>query len=296
MTQAPPSFLMEMRADVDEALRSWTNEQPDGRITEAVRRALTLPGKRLRPIVCLLAAEAVGGEVHRTTDFALAVEMIHTASLVLDDLPCMDDADTRRGRPALHVEIGEADATLAAMALVAHAFEVSVRSSSGSRRRKDVALGLVQRLADAVGVNGMCEGQSLDLALGDTTDRRFAVLEGIHRRKTGVLFATAFEGGARLAAGGADDVELLVRFGRNLGLAYQIADDILDVTGSTDRLGKPVASDAGRRLTFVSLFGLADSRRAVAELHDAARTTLKDFGRRGDRLRELVDYLEHRDV
>ena len=288
--------LEQLRDEVNTALGKQASALPPGRITEGMRLALAAPGKRLRPIAVLLAGETFGGDRARLIPFALAVEMVHTAALLLDDLPSMDDADLRRGAPALHHQIGEADTILVAFALLSRAFRQAAAVPEVGRKERELPRGLVELLDSAIGAEGMCEGQSLDLALADPGQGELKRLEEIHRRKTGALFAAALEGGGRLGGASAEERAALYLYGKNLGLAFQVADDLLDAEGDADRIGKPTGQDAGRRLTFVSLAGIEASREVLRELHGAARDALLPLGRRGRRLRQFADYLENRDA
>lgn len=290
-TGVPESFLAH-RATVDVALAGLVLP-PRGRIAAGMRHALSAPGKRVRPVATLMAGEALGIGVGTVLPFAIAIECLHTASLVLDDLPAMDDARERRGRPTLHREIGEADAILVATALVSRAYAL-VADAGPRRRRGDLSDDLAAILDQALAEEGMCEGQSLDLAL-DGAQADFSDLEAIHRLKTGALFVGALEGAARIARAAEPETEALVRYARNLGLAFQIADDVLDATGNADKMGKDVGVDAGRRQGFVELFGLDASRRALERLHRTAEEALAPWGRRGADLIALARFLERRE-
>ena len=297
MGDAPlESYLAGLRQDIDRGLLRDVARQPEGRVSRAMSTALTTPGKRLRPIATILAGEMFGVARERLLPFGMAVEMVHTASLLLDDLPCMDDAPLRRGVPALHREIGEADAILCAFALISRAFPLAATVPLVGRRERDVPVRLVALLAEAMGARGMCEGQSLDLAFEGDTSGGLAALEEIHRLKTGALFAAALQAGGLLGGAREQELAALLLFGKNLGLAFQVADDLLDHSGDAARLGKPAGTDQGRRLTFVSLFGVAASEGALHDLHRTARESLALFGKRARRLEEFADYLEHRDA
>ena len=240
--------------------------QGPGRLHEALRYSVFAGGKRLRPALALAAAEAVGGSSEDALPFAASLELVHTYSLIHDDLPCMDDDDLRRGRPTSHKVFGEAMAVLAGDALHSLAYE------SLLERVPDAALAraLAHDLARAAGVRGMVGGQVEDLdAEGQRPDE--ARLERLHTGKTAALFAAACEGGGRAGGADASSLEALHRFGLELGLAFQIVDDVLDETGTAESLGKTPGKDRrGVKMTYVALEGVpaararADRRLAVA--------------------------------
>ena len=237
-------------------------EEP-GRLGEAAHYALLAPGKRFRPLLTLLTAEAFGSPIARALDVACAMEMVHAASLVLDDLPSMDDARLRRGRPTTHRVYGEADAILASVGLLTRAFGVIAAADCLPAEHRSE---LVMSLAEAVGFNGLVAGQALDLAERNRP-RTVAELDALNHRKTGVLMMAAAEAGALI--GGADPAARreLGEFARRIGLAFQIRDDLIDVDGG-DHVGKDIGKDAGMT-TVVSALG---PRAAVAaiETHLAA--------------------------
>jgi len=242
-------------------------------------------GKRIRPAVLDLWCNVAGSARPATIlDAGVAVELVHTSSLVLDDLPSMDDAKLRRGRPTCHLEFGEATAILAAQAQLVLAFEVLGEIDAFKRD-----LDAVPTLARAVGVEGMVGGQHVDLYLDDSV-RDLKALEYIHRLKTGALFEAAARLGVRMGDGNEDLEELASAYARNLGLAFQIKDDLLDVTGSEEELGKDVGQDTAHA-TFVGRLGLAESEEIMHRLLDTARAAAKDAGKSGPLLAELCDYV-----
>jgi geranylgeranyl pyrophosphate synthase len=252
--------------------------------------AVLSPGKRLRPLATLAAAGASRASSDSAMDVAVAVEYAHAASLVLDDLPSMDDAARRRGRPALHVAHGVATAELAAVALLARGFELL----AGSRRMSASArVRTAAELSAAVGAAGCCGGQAADLA-ADPSSTGLDALESIHARKTGALFVAAVRGGA--VAGGAADRVLaaLSAYARNLGLAFQITDDLLDLEGDAARMGKDVGRDA-HRANFATILGPESCRRLADELLDAALAALRPLGaRRSEVLADLARVVRER--
>ncbi len=284
-------FAEQARPPLEESLARWlpprTDRAPE--LAAAIEDAVLSPGKRLRPLVALAAGELVRAPRPAATAVAVAVEYLHAASLVLDDLPSMDDARRRRGRPALHVTHGVATTELAAVALVSRAFEAVAGQpamSAGMRAR------VVGELSAAVGADGCCAGQAADLA-ADPSLLTLEDLEAIHSRKTGALFVAAVRGGA--LAGGARErvLSTLTVFARNVGLAFQITDDILDLEGDPRETGKDVGRDA-HRANFANLFGSASSRQLVEDLLEAAVAALKPFGSRGAVLSDLARVVRDR--
>jgi len=261
-------------------VEGWENV-PDS-LLEAIRYSLFAGGKRLRPALALGAAEIVAGEDHAALPVACALEMIHTYSLIHDDLPAMDDDDLRRGKPTCHKAFGEASAILAGDGLLTMAFDAAADTGSAE---------IVREIARAAGVGGMVGGQQADLE-GEGKQLALEALQRIHRAKTGALICAATRCGA-LAGGGTEvAVEALTAYGQHLGLAFQITDDILDVTGSEAVIGKPVGSDASRdKSTYPALLGLEESRRLASEAVDAAVESLADFGEAADTFRNLARYI-----
>jgi geranylgeranyl diphosphate synthase type II len=287
-------FLAGAQRDVDAALDRLlppASAEPPA-IHEALRYAVFPGGKRVRPALVLLAGEAVGGSTAPLLDAAAGFELIHTASLILDDLPSQDDAPMRRGREATHIRFGEATAVLASTALLT----LGIKAISENARREGAPAGtaarVVRLVADAIGTAGMIGGQVADLAL-DSAGGSMEALEYIHSHKTGALFIACAEVGALLAGGKPGEVAALAAFAKNVGLAYQIADDILDVEGEAARLGKPTGQDA-RKTTFVRLFGLDVSRRLARDLYDSAEKSLDVLGSRKERLLDFTRWLEAR--
>jgi geranylgeranyl diphosphate synthase, type II len=299
---APPAFdieryLKERVEFVERALelKVGGHDGPGAQLLEAMRYSLLAGGKRLRPILAIAACEAVGGDPADALGLACALEMIHTYSLIHDDLPCMDDDDLRRGRPTNHKVYGDAIATLAGDALLTDAFRVLARSAT-DRLPAAVVLQTVAELADAAGSAGMVIGQAIDIASeGKATD--LPTLEYLHARKTGALFLAAVRGGAIL--GGADSAQLaaLTEYGRALGLAFQVIDDILDVEASAEQLGKRThKDDAHGKATYPGLMGVERSRAFAHELIRQAAAALASFDNRADPLRLLASFVVERSL
>jgi geranylgeranyl diphosphate synthase type II len=259
-------------------------------LAEAIRYALLAPGKRLRPQLVLSAAEACGGDVNDALPAAVAVEMVHAYSLVHDDLPAMDNDDLRRGRPTCHRQFDEATAILAGDALLTRAFEVIAREIHPPER----AAACCAELARAVGGAGMVGGQADDLA-AEFRQIGVARLQSIHRRKTGALFGASLQLGAIVADADADQRQRLAVYGDNLGHAFQIVDDLLDVAGEENRVGKRVGKDKDRgKVTYPALLGVEESRRRVGQLIEQATTALGTFGERAKPLRDLAEFVGRR--
>jgi geranylgeranyl pyrophosphate synthase len=290
------SWLVASRQAVDETLERLLPAEsgPAARVAGAMRYAVTGGGKRLRPILALAACEAAGGTRAGMLEPAAALELIHTYSLIHDDLPAMDDDDLRRGRPTVHRAYGEADAILAGDALQALALEILATWPAGDSlagRRADAVL-LVAR---AAGISGMVGGQSADLA-AERDEVDAARLEWIHRHKTGALLSASAELGAIHAAASPDARAALAAYGQGLGLAFQIADDILDCTSSADALGKTPGKDqVAGKATYPALFGIDDSRRRAERIVEAALDTLRAHDLLRPPLAELARFAVRRD-
>lgn len=283
-----------LRTLVNSRLEKYIEQAPGipPRLQEAMAYSLLAGGKRLRPILVLLACEACGGTVEAALPAACAIEMVHTYSLIHDDLPAMDNDDLRRGRPTNHVVFGEALAILAGDGLLTLAFEVL----AGNVSPAETAATCCADLARAAGMAGMVGGQVADLEAEGRTVASLEELEAIHRRKTGALLASSLTMGARIAGANPEDLHRLASFGRCLGLAFQITDDLLDVCGTSQSLGKSVQKDAARgKLTYPSLLGEeASVLRAQCQIAEACEW-IKPFGDRGRCLDALAQFVLERD-
>lgn len=290
------AYLKGRAAIVERTLASTVPETDGaaGRLFEAMRYSLMAGGKRLRPVLALAACEAVGGRIEAALGFACAVEMIHTYSLVHDDLPCMDDDDLRRGRPTNHKVYGEAIATLAGDGLLTDAFKVVARSAAAAGVESSSIVETIAELADAAGSAGMVGGQVIDL-LGEGQSLTVPQLEHLHSRKTGALFVAAVCGGARLGGGADAQIAALREYARALGLAFQVVDDLLDVEESAEQMGKRTHKDEARgKATYPSILGVERSRELARELAARARVALADFGPAADPLRMLAAFAVER--
>jgi farnesyl diphosphate synthase len=260
-----------------------------GRVAEAMRYAVFAGGKRLRPFLTIAGADLFGVPVERSVRAAAAIEALHTYSLVHDDLPCMDDDDLRRGRPTTHRQFDEATAVLAGDALLTHAFAMLAHPET--HPSGDVRAALVARLAEAAGADGMIGGQMMDM---QAPDRAYGLDEVIllQRMKTGALFEFSCEAGAILAEAREEDRLRLRGFARDFGLLFQITDDLIDATGSSEEAGKAVGKDQERgKATLVSLYGVDQARTEAARLAERAAESLSAYGPAAEELRALPFFL-----
>ncbi|MGI6638403.1 MAG: polyprenyl synthetase family protein [Desulfobulbus sp.] len=263
---------------------------------EAMRYSLFSGGKRLRPILCLAAAEAVATDSKtrcKALPVACALECIHTYSLIHDDLPAMDNDALRRGKPTNHTVYGEAAAILAGDGLLTYAFDLLSGSSTANLPDR-ARMRIIQVIARAAGPQGMVGGQSLDM-IYEGKQAGYEVLRTIHQSKTGALITAAIEAGAIAAGANDEQVSSLCSYGQQVGLAFQIVDDLLDLESSTEELGKAVGKDVEvHKLTYPVLFGVEGSRKMAREAVDAAQQVLNGFDTKADPLRALARYIVER--
>jgi len=288
------AYLENRRAMVETSLDRVLPPEtsPPSRVHEAMRYSVLAPGKRLRPILVIAGAEAVGGRAEAVLDTACALELIHAYSLIHDDLPAMDDDDYRRGRLTNHKVFGEAMAILAGDALLTLAFRLVAQNAA--RVAPAVVGAVVAEVADAAGTDGMVGGQVVDIeSEGKTISAE--MLDYIHLRKTAALIRASLRVGALLVGGSPAQVEAISRAGQSLGLAFQIVDDILDVEGSLAELGKSAGSDERKqKATYPALHGLPTSKRRARELIDDTKRMLEPLGPPADPIRALADYVLER--
>lgn len=257
-------------------------------IHEAMRHSVFAGGKRLRPVLCIAAAEACGGNQKSAMAAACAVELMHTYSLVHDDLPCMDDDDLRRGRPTCHKVYGEGMAVLCGDALLTEAFAVLVKAPSTDRYSVS---DMVAEFSSAGGSRKLIGGQVLDLE-GEGKQLDKSQLKAIHEAKTAALLVASLRLGGMTANASPQQIEALSAFGHSLGLAFQVIDDILDVTQTSKKLGKTAGKDqAAAKSTYPSVWGLEESRKEAERLTREALTALEIFGDAGTRLREIAEWM-----
>ena len=287
-------YLTQQAAAVDAAMDLYLPKakQSPATMHEAMRYVVFAGGKRLRPILCLAAAEACGGDSADAMAAACALELMHTYSLVHDDLPAMDDDDLRRGRPTCHKVYGEGMAVLCGDALLTEAFAVLAKSPPSKR----YSVGdYVREFAETGGSRKLIGGQVLDLQ-GEGKSLTKRQLVQIHEAKTAALLMCSLRLGAMTANAKPGKLEALTQFGYNLGLAFQVIDDILDVTQSTEKLGKTAGKDeAVHKATYPSILGLAASRKEAAKYTKAALNALEPFGKKAARLRQIAAYLLERE-
>ncbi len=290
------AYLTKKKDQVDKTLEKLVPQADafPASVHEAMRYSLFAGGKRVRPILAIASAEALGAKTADLLPIAGTLELIHTYSLIHDDLPAMDDDDLRRGRPTCHKAYGEAIAILAGDGLLNMAFEVL----SDPKRLKNIPanrlIAIIKEISTASGVFGMVGGQVVDIE-SEGKEIDLPTLEYIHTHKTGALIRASVRVGALYAKAGKRQFTALTRYGEMVGLAFQIADDILDIIGKQEDIGKDVGSDLKKdKKTFPSFYGIEESRRRAAEVVDHALLALKDFDRKADPLRELAKYIINR--
>ena len=288
-------YLKERATLIERALASAVpaHDGLEARLFEAMRYSLLEGGKRLRPILTLASCEAVGGSSDDAINYACALEMVHTYSLIHDDLPCMDNDDLRHGKPTNHKVYGDAIATLAGDALLTDAFAAVARSALATKHPQ-VVLRVIAELSDAAGSRGMVAGQVVDL-LGEKRAMNLEQLEYLHSKKTGALFLASIVGGARLGGASTGQIEFLTKYARALGLCFQVVDDLLDVEASTEQMGKRTNKDqAAGKNTYPALMGIEQSRTLARDLEARAQAALVTFDHRADPLRGLARFVVER--
>lgn len=289
------AYMQEKKRYIEEYLDKMlpaNNEVP--LINEAMRYSLFAGGKRLRPILAILACELFGGRLEEVMPFACSIEMIHTYSLIHDDLPAMDNDDYRRGKLTNHKVYGDGFAVLAGDALLNSAFETMLDYAAAKPEQRFLQAARV--IAGAAGTKGMIGGQCIDLHF-ENKAIDYDTLVGMHDKKTGALIAASLMTGAIVAGAGRQDVENMGKYGKLIGLAFQIADDILDVEGSTEKLGKKVGSDKSKhKSTFVTLHGLEKSKQIAGDMIEEAIASVAVYGEKSRYLKELARYIIERET
>tara|TARA_B110000438_G_scaffold101258_1_gene100201 strand:- start:426 stop:1337 length:912 start_codon:yes stop_codon:yes gene_type:complete len=289
-------YLSERKKLIDEKILSLLPEEsayPES-IHKAMRYSLLAGGKRLRPILVIAATEAIGGDLKAVLPFAVAAEMIHTYTLIHDDLPALDNDDLRRGKPTNHKVFGEAIAILAGDALLTEAFILMTRSSGTESIPSECLLNATHEMAIALGSKGMIGGQVVDLE-SEGGPINAETLEYIHTYKTGFLIRACIRCGGILSQANSRQLSSLSRFGDHIGHAFQIIDDILDITGDEKKLGKDIGSDLTKdKATYPALYGLEESRKKAEELVKESLASLEEFDDRADPLRQIARFFVQR--
>lgn len=286
-------YLRERQAHVEEALALALPPAYPEKIYEAMRYSLLAGGKRLRPILTIASCELLGGDMAMAMPTACAMEMVHTMSLIHDDLPAMDNDDFRRGQPTNHKVYGEDIAILAGDGLLAYAFEYMARATQGIPVER--VLQAVIHLTAASGAGGLVGGQVVDLESEGKSDVTLETLGYIHAHKTGALLESCVVCGGIIAGGSPADLDRLSRYAQNIGLAFQIIDDILDITATSAELGKSAGKDLqAQKATYPKLLGLAASQQRANELVAEAKAMLDIYGDRAEPLRALADFITDR--
>ncbi|MFT5726462.1 MAG: geranylgeranyl diphosphate synthase type II [Desulforhopalus sp.] len=289
------TYLNKQKQVVEDGLSKYMLEVngPFSHHIEAMRYSLFAGGKRVRPILCLAAAQAISSTVQQAQGLlpvACALECIHTYSLIHDDLPAMDNDELRRGKPTNHMLYGDGQAVLAGDSLLTWAFDL-ITNRDYNTLTAEQRLDIVQVVSRAAGPLGMVGGQSLDIAC-ENTEFPFSTLQTIHKSKTGALITCSVETGAIGAGGSPDEVAALVNYGDHIGLAFQIVDDLLNVTSTTEQLGKAAGSDASRgKATYPAFFGVDQTRQKAKDAVEKALHALQNFDAKADPLRALAEYI-----
>lgn len=289
--------LYEKKIQVEERLYTYFSNQdlPQHTVFKAAEYSLKAGGKRLRPVLLMEACRLFDTTSSTAEVFACAMEMIHTYSLIHDDLPAMDDDDFRRGKPTNHIVFGEGMAVLAGDALLNRAYEIMIEEALAQPGKTHRCLQSMREISNAAGVYGMIGGQTVDLE-SENSRVPLETVDFIHCHKTGAMIAAALTAGAIIGGASKEDVERLREYGTNIGLAFQIIDDILDITGDQEKLGKDIGSDMEKqKSTYPSLLGLDESRRIAHDLLKNSKTVLEAYGEKADFLIALSDFLANRE-
>lgn len=289
------AYLKDRQKIVEEALVRYLPDEdtPPQDLNTAAHYSVFAGGKRIRPILCLAACEACGGDVADAMPVACALELIHTYSLIHDDLPSMDNDDFRRGKPTCHKVFGEALAILAGDALLTEAFKLLSRPDK-NRVSAEKRLAIVSEVARAAGFSGMVGGQALDIR-AEKIEPDFEGLEDIHRRKTGALIVASVKSGAMIVGAASDKISALALYASHIGIAFQIADDILNVEGNSQLMGKTTGSDLARgKSTYPSLLGMEAAKSRLAAHVEAAHAAIEPFDARALPLRVIARYIMER--
>ncbi len=282
-------YLKEKQALVNSFLRSYTSKSFEpSRLHESVKYSLLAGGKRIRPILCLTSYEACGGNSNDIMPQACTIELIHTYSLIHDDLPSMDDDDLRRGKPTNHIVFGEAMAVLSGDALLTDAFRIF---SDNTLVRPDKLLKGIHELASAAGIFGMVAGQAQDI-ISENAEPDNELIKFIHLNKTSALIRASVRIGAMLSEADDETVSLMTDYGKNIGLAFQVIDDVLDIVSNAEELGKPSGSDEEKsKMTYPSVHGIERSREIARELIDSSVSSVKKIKGDPEKLIAIAEYM-----
>ncbi len=265
------------------------------RLHKAIRYSVFAGGKRIRPILAMACTEVFGKGIENIINTACAIELIHTYSLIHDDLPAIDNDDLRRGKPTCHKAFGEAMAILAGDALLTAAFDIMAKTPVKGGDEARLLLKVIHEIGKAAGSSGMVAGQAVDIESEGKEGVAFPVLEYIHIHKTGELILASCRAGAIMSQAGDKELEAITKYGEAVGLAFQIADDILDVEGSKEETGKGVGGDEKKgKITYPSLLGIDEAKKRAEDLVDMAVTSLKDFDEKAEPLRKIARYIVER--
>lgn len=289
------NYLREKKTLVEKNLSQYFQQEYDiPVIYEAMKYSLLAGGKRIRPILAVMACELFDGDIKKVMPFACSIEMIHTYSLIHDDLPAMDNDDFRRGKLTNHKVYGEAFAILAGDALLNLAFEIMLDEIYTDMTYENVRA--ARLIGKACGVKGMIGGQCIDIS-NEGNKINADILNDMHKKKTGAMLAVPMTVGAIIAGAKDDDIEVISEYGKLIGLAFQIVDDILDVEGKIEKLGKPIGSDGNNnKATYVSIYGIDKSKTIAHDLINKAKQLLGKYGEKSSLLVQLADYIVDRDV
>ncbi|NQT09570.1 MAG: polyprenyl synthetase family protein [Desulfobacteraceae bacterium] len=290
------SYLVSKSNYINKSLDEILHDRlSSSRIVSAMKYSLMAGGKRIRPVLCIAAAEAVGGKADEVLPAACAIEMIHTYSLIHDDLPAIDNDDFRRGKPTCHVAFDEATAILAGDALLTLAFQILSSVELKNENYASKWLSVVNAISHAAGYQGMIEGQMRDVASEGVMLMTLNELEEMHSLKTGAIIEASIYCGATIGNGGIEQMKQLGIYAKNIGLAFQVADDILNVEGDPDIMGKAVGTDKNRKKsTYPSIVGINKSRKFAEKLAGNALQALDGFDNRSDPLRAIAGYIVER--
>lgn len=286
-------YFKKIRGEVDKTLDALLPPKSTypAELHEAMRYSVFAGGKRLRPMLAISACDVIGGDRKTVLPFASALELVHTYTLIHDDLPALDNDDLRRGQPTNHKKFGESTAIMAGDALLTLAFEVITNRALFNDVSAETLIDVTSQTALAIGSTGTIGGQVVDLAK-EEAEPDLAALEYIHTHKTGKLITVSVTGGATLAGAEKDQIDALTQYGKNIGLAFQIVDDILDVVGDEKSLGKDIGSDTAKgKMTYPSVLGMEESRKLAARLTDNALQSLEMFGDDSAPLADIAKYI-----